>query len=143
MNYRVRRTSFGEARLDFQGFGESGKIRLGPTDYWILKQGMFSGRWALQSGGSVWMEARKPSPMFRAFEIRSSEIMCRVQPVSPFGRTFKIYHGNRRVGIISPAHPFTRRATIRCAEEIPELMQLFSFWIVALLWRRASRNNSA
>ncbi len=48
----------------------------------------------------------------------------------------------RVVGHIRPEHPFTRRARVECAADIPEPDQLFAFWLAALTWRRAARNNN-
>jgi hypothetical protein len=45
-------------------------------------------------------------------------------------------------GSIRPIHLFTRRAVIECSDDVPELVQLFCFWLIALMWRRAQKNNS-
>ena len=61
---------------------------------------------------------------------------------APIGRTFHISTAGTTQGTIRPAHPFTRRAFVECNDSVPELVQLFAFWLAALTWKRAAKNNS-
>lgn len=140
-NYRVLGAAGGEAILNFNYWTEQGTIDFDGVTYDIRKQGALSGRWTLESGGDVYAEAYKPSAMFRRFEITGGDANLVVEAQSAFRRSFSLIKGDMPVGSICPAHAFTRRATIEC-DGVSELDQLFAFWLVALLWRRAQKNNS-
>jgi hypothetical protein len=79
--------------------------------------------------------------MFRSFDVRAGGVQLTVKAQSSFTRSFEILSDDSVVGTIRPVHPFTRRASIECGPSVPELVQLFSFWLAALTWRRAAQNN--
>ncbi len=117
---------------------------IGRNDYDIRKHGVFSGHWTYEQRGHLVADAHKPSAMFRTFDIscKSEGLALTLQAVSAFQRAFEISRGDRVVGRISPAHPFTRRTTIECSDVVPEHLQLFAFWLAGLAWRRSARSNS-
>jgi hypothetical protein len=130
----------GNAALTFSTFTEQGTLKLGSEEFAVRKHGAFSGRWTLEREGGIYAEARKS--MLRQFEINSQGATFRVQ-ARWFSRTFEILSDQDVIGMIRRAHPFTRRATIDCNSSFPELLQLFSFWLVAIVWRRAAKNDTA
>lgn len=128
--------------MEYDWLCEQGRIVDSQIGYEIRKHGVFSGRWTLEHAGAVVAEAHKPSAMFRSFEVSSQGLDFTVRAESAFGRAFEIIVGKQVVGSIRPTHAFTRRATIQCSDILPEHVQLFSFWLVGLTWRRRARNNS-
>ena len=141
-NFRVLEATAGPAALTFNFLSEQGSIFLGPAEFAVRKHGPLSGHWTLERDGRTDAEARKPSALFRSFEVKAESVSLIVKAQSALTRSFDILAGGRVAGTIRPAHPFTRRAFIECAPEIPELAQLFSFWLVVITWRRAANNNS-
>jgi hypothetical protein len=141
-DYRVLGTSAGSAAVTFNFFTEQGTISLGDAEFTICKHGPMSGRWTLEHGGRTLAEATKPSAMFRSFELRVHDLRFTVTAQSAVTRCYDVLSGDRRLGTIRPVHPFTRRACIECAPEVPELAQLFAFWLAVVTWRRAAKNNS-
>jgi hypothetical protein len=142
-DYRIPDTAAGPATVSFNFFTEQGAITLGPGEFTIRKHGPLSGHWTLEQNGQSVAEAYKPNALFRRFELRAIETPLIVKACSPFSRRFEILVGDNPVGTIWPAHLFTRRAFMECTPDIPELAQLFAFWLVALTWRRQARDNSA
>ena len=142
-DYRVLGASAGSAVLAFNFFTEQGSISLGSTEFTVRKHGAFSGNWSLEHNGQTEADAQKPSALFRSFDIRIQDITLTLKAQSAFTRSYDIFLGQQSVGVIRPAHAFTRRAFIECNSDIPELAQLFSFWLVAITWRRAANNNAA
>ena len=142
-NYTVRGLAGGAASVEYDWVTEQGSINGQQMYYEIRKQGTFSGRWTLEQDGVVMAEGHKPSAMRRRFEVSSQAQNFTLRPESAFTRAFEIVVGERAVGSVRPAHAFTRRATVRCAETIPEHLQIFSFWLVGLMWRRRKRNHSS
>ncbi len=139
-DYRIPDASTGPAELSFH-YGEHGSLTLGGVPFSINKQGWLSGRWLLEGNGVQCAEATKPSAFSRSFDVRFGESRYVVEAQSAFTRSFEIRSAGEVVGLIEPRHAFTRRATITCQSEVPELVQIFSFWLAALLWRRAAKKN--
>ena len=142
-DYRVLGTSDGSSALTFDFFREQGSITIGSTEYTVRKHGPFSGQWSLEHNGLVEYDAKKPNALFRSFDIRIGDIVLLLKAQSAFTRTYDIFLKQQSVGVIRPDHAFTRRASIMCNSVVPELAQLFSFWLVVMTWRRARNNNSA
>jgi hypothetical protein len=135
-DYRIPDASAGPAAVTFNFFTEQGAISLGGAEYAIRKHGPLSGHWTLEAQGRPVGDAQKPNPFTRRFELDVDGCVLTLRASSSFTRRFDFVSGGKTVGTICPAHPFTRRATIECASDVSELAQLFSFWLVAMTWRR-------
>ena len=141
-NFRVNGGPLGPATLLFNTFTEQGSVSVGDTELAVRKHGPLSGEWTLERDGTTYAEARKPSAMIRSFEMSAGDIQLVLKAESLFTRSFELVTGDTVVGTIRPVHPLTRRANIECGSAVPDLAQLFSFWLVALTWRRQAQNNS-
>lgn len=130
----------GRAWVGFSWPGEQGAIALGGSEFAIRKHGFMSGHWTLEDGSGVLAEAEKTNPLLRSFRMQAAGMDLIVRAQSPMTRCFVIELGERVLGEIRPAHPWTRRAYIECDPSLPEFVQLYAFWLAALTWRR--RNNS-
>lgn len=142
-DFRVSGAPSGPAALNFNFFTEQGSISLGGIEFPVRKHGFLSGHWTLERDGATWADAKKPNALFRSFEVRSDAVQLTVKAQSAVTRSYDILADGSVVGTIRPAHPFTRRAFIECSASVPELAQLFSFWLVVVTWRRAANNSSA
>jgi hypothetical protein len=142
-DYRIRGAAAGDGAVTFNWLSEQGTISLGGVALNVLKQGWLSGKWTLESEAGAYAVAIKPSALFRSFDVEAGEQKFKVAAASTFGRTFEITEAGRTLGTIRPAHPFTRRAFVECDASVSELVQLFAFWLAALTWRRAAKNNNA
>jgi hypothetical protein len=139
-NYSVEGAS-APAELTFNHWSEQGTITLGSVEYAVRKQGLFSGAWTLEAPDGTYASADEPSFFFRRFELRSAYANLRVAARSAFTSSFDLESDSRLVGHIRVAHAFTYRAHIECDNTIPELDQLFAFWLVVLTWRRAASSD--
>ena len=142
-DFQVTGATAGPASVDFNFFSEQGGISLGPSSFAVRKHGPLSGRWTLEKDGQVFVAASKPSALFRAFDIEAGDARVTLKAQSALTRSYAILAGGREIGVIRPAHPFTRRAFIECGPEIPELAQLLAFWLVVITWRRAANDANA
>ncbi len=142
-NFRVSGAHSGPAALAFNFFTKQGSISLGGIEFPVRKHGLLSGHWTLERDGATCADAKKPNAMFRSFEVRSGALQLTVKAQSAFTRCYDILADGSVVGTIRPAHPFTRRAFIECSSSVPELAQLFSFWLAVITWRRAANNSGA
>lgn len=141
-SFRVLGGASGPAELAFDFFTEQGSLSLGDGEYDIRKHGWTSGHWSIERNGQVCADARKPSAFLRHFEIRTGDVTIMSAADSPLTRCYTLLADGREIGAIRPAHPFTRRAVIECDPSVPELVQLFAFWLAVLTWRRAAHNNA-
>ena len=108
--------------------------------YEIEKQSFFSGNWHLQSAGSVVARAEKRSAFTRSFDIVSASGSYHLEAEFFGTRTMRL-HGPDADARIAAVHMFTRRAIIE--GRLPDIEILsFAFWLCALTWRRAARNNN-
>ena len=142
-NFYVYGASLGPAEITFNFFLEQGMISFGNSNLSVQKQGWLSGRWILEENGRKVAEALKPSAFFRSYQITANGLKVDLDLRSVFTRSFNLSIAGRPSGEIRPVHAFTRRAVIDCAAAVPETLQLFSFWLVLLSWRRAARDNNA
>jgi hypothetical protein len=141
-NYRVLGLPAGEGTTEINWFSEQGRLSLGGATYEVVKHGPMSGEWTLEARGEIVAAARKPSMLTRTAIVTFGEATLTVQAVSPFTRVFEVSIGERVVGRVRPVHPFTRRGVMECDAAVPQLVQMFVFWMVAMSWRRtASKNN--
>jgi hypothetical protein len=131
----------GASQVEFNFATEQGRIIVGGEPFVVRKHGWLSGRWSLERGADTWANACKPNPFLRSFELQSEDLRLKVRAASPLLRRFIIVRDAWIIGNIRPAHAFTRRASIVCDASVPEAVQLFSFWLAVLTWRRAARSN--
>ena len=129
------------ANLKLNHFSENGSLVMNGTEYEILKQGMFSGRWLLMHQEQLLYQAHKPSAFSRKFEL-SGDTQATLKPAG-LGR-MRTLRGPNVDLTISPHHPFTRRTTIH-GQSDDFLQASFAFWLTILTWKRQrnSSNNSS
>ena len=142
-NYRISGAAAGPGTLTFFWMSEQGEIVMGSDTCSVRKHGIASGTWTLELEGKVIARAEKPSAMFRQFDIHFEGRQFELRAISAFARSFELSEGGRQVGTIAPAHAFTRRASVDCEDSVPEWVQLFAFWLVALMWRRAKNSSNS
>ena len=140
-NYRVRGFEDGEASLTFNRLTEQGNISIAGANFDVVKHGWLSGCWTLEHDGQPYATGKKPSAFTRTLEVESGELTLTLKP-GMFSHVFEIRAGDEVLGRIRPAHLFTRRAFVECTGSVPVPVQLFSFWLVALMWRRQSHKNN-
>ena len=129
-----------QAISEFDWMGEQGRLIINGEDHAVSKHGFFSGRWSLDSNRGTLFTAQKPNAFTRSFEISGAAGSAVLSARSAFGRTM-ILQGSGVDCEISPAHAFTRRAVITGHYDDFRLVS-FAFWLTALVWRRAARNNA-
>ena len=137
-NYLLRGDGH-EARLDFNWTGEQGHLWIDTEEYRIKKDGLFSGSWRMESAEGILFHARKTSAFTRTFEITGGGVQATLHAASAFGRTMILDSGAEQ-SVISPVHPFTRRASMsgKCGDF---RLAAFAFWLTGLTWRRAASSS--
>jgi len=130
------------ADLDMSWFRERGSFVLAGHPFDVLRTSILGGEFELRSDESVLAIAKKTSPFLRAFNLRADGRAFSLRADHPFTRCFGLYEGDRRVGIIEPLHFLTRKTRIDLPTGINPPVQVFMFWLVVVLWRRAASSSS-
>ena len=128
------------AQTMLPGFGEQGGLRVDGESFDVVKEGIWSGCWRLESNSGTEFTAQKASAFMRTFEITGREGGAVLSAESAFGRAMRL-EGDQANVTIRPVHAFTRRAGIT-GEAADFRMVAFAFWLTVLTWRRAASNNA-
>ena len=130
--------------LELSWVKESGSISINEMSFDIQKHGIFSGHWTLRHDGNEVASAKKTSAFTRTFELEDPAGKLLLSAESAFQRSFHLQRDGEVVARMFPDHPFTRRAKIEiAAQDWDAPIIYFSFWLVVLMWRRASQNNNS
>lgn len=134
-NYAVSGLVLGSAQLTFEPFSDQGVIAFDGIRLGVRKEGWINARWTLERDGEAVAVANKHGMLGRRFELTHGDQVFLLKPQTPITRGYDIFLGDTVVGTIEPDHPLTRVAHIECKVAVAEVVQLFSFWLVAMVWR--------
>jgi hypothetical protein len=128
------------AGFDMTWLREGGCFTYGERQYLLSREGFWSGDFLLVTDQEVLARAAK-SAFVRRFVVRTAERELVLEPASPFTRTFHLVENGLIVGYVVPNHLFTRACTLEFPDDLPVPVQVFLFWLVALMWRRAAESS--
>ena len=126
------------ATMDMSWLREGGEFRWQGQIYTLGRESWMTGDFLLQTNGHTEARATKESAFLRKFHIHTDTRELVLRAASPITRAFCLLDKSREVGRISPHHPFTRSSTLELPEDLTVPEQVFLFWLVVLMWRRAS-----
>jgi hypothetical protein len=124
------------ASLEVAWFDESGFAQIDGAEYRIRKQGWLSGRWTMSNRDGVIFKAKKLCAFSRFIEISLPDSQKATLCPRGFGRAMELEAPEGR-SQLTPLHWFGRSTRIHGSITDFRLLA-FSFWLTALLWRRAS-----
>ena len=136
--YRVLEGNTTIAIVNLSSFREAGDLETEGATYQVYREGLFSGAFLLEERGSVLARAEKPSALLRRFEVEYDGNEYLLEAESIMTRTFVLSAAGIQLGSIYAQHSLTRRSVVDLPEEIPLPVRLFIFWLVMILWKRAS-----
>ncbi len=119
--------------------GERAELRVEGIRYEVSREGWLSGRFVMTSDLGVLAVAEKPSAFFRSFVVQYGNRRFQLKALALSTRGFGLTEGSTRVGTIEPAF-WSRTTTIDLPDDIDLPVQVFMFWLVLILWRRAARS---
>lgn len=129
------------ATMDMAWLREGGSFVWQEAAFTLTREHLWSGEFLLQTGEQILARATKPSPFLRRFDIRLGERALRLEAASAFTRRFRLVEGDAVVGTVKPDHPFTRKCAVDFPDDLPVPESVFLFWLVALMWRRATSDS--
>lgn len=136
--YRVLENNATVAIIDLSWWREAGELTVGGSTYRVYREGLMSGPFVLESGGAIIARAEKPRAFYRSFLVEHDEKEYTLEAESALYRKFVLSEGGERIGSVYPEHALTRKAVVDFPEEIPLAVRIFMFWLVMILWKRAS-----
>jgi hypothetical protein len=117
---------------------EAGELTIAGSSYRVYREGLLTGSFVLESDGSILASADKPSAFYRSFLVKHDGKEYTLEAESAGYRKFVLLEGGKQLGSVYPEHALTRKAVIDFPEEIPLVVRVFMFWLVVILWKRAS-----
>jgi hypothetical protein len=132
------------AEVSLAWFRERGELSVKGEPCAIYREGLM-GDFCLEWNGEVVARATKTSVWTRRFVVRFEGRELVLEAKSIFTRAFVLRdagEGGKELGRISPASIFSRKAVIDLPEGVPLPVQVFMFWLVIILWRRAAKSHS-
>jgi hypothetical protein len=126
------------AEIDISSWREKGVLAVGGSSYNVYREGLISGQFILELNGTPLAHAEKPSALHRSFTIQHEGKTYILKAESVLGRTFLLLENDRRIGSITPAGMFTRKATVDLPDEMPLPIKVFLLWLTVILWKRDS-----
>jgi hypothetical protein len=136
--FTVRQDGDTIADIDPSWLRERAEIRVEGQTYSAFRESLLAGTFMLQSGERTLARARKASVFARAFDIDLAGRPMELKAASVWRREFGLFENGVQVGRISPTGWFSWQAVIDLPPDIPLPAQLFLFWLVLVLWRRAA-----
>lgn len=144
--YTVARDGVGIAALGFRAVREAGLITAGDDQFEVRRQRPSSGDWHLErAGGVVVATAQRPSAWRSQIVVRASDQpnVVHLRRPSTWRRTIEVVESERKVGEIRQTSMWRQRIEADLPDDLPQAMQLFSLWLVLLLFRREDSSAAA
>lgn len=129
------------AQLGFRSMREQGDLFIDQIQHEVVKPSVFTGEWNFMGPQGQVFSATKLGIFTRGIEIQGREGAFNLGALSAFGRTMLV-DGPGTNFQIAPDHAFTRRASVEGTWQDFRLV-CFSFWLTAMMWRRAARSSNA
>jgi hypothetical protein len=132
------------AIVEISRWREAGELIIRGSTYRVYRQGLMSGFFVLEDdAGSILARAEKPSALYRSFLVEHGGKTYTLEAESSLFRKFILSDGGRQIGSVYPESALTRKSVVDLPEEIPLAVRAFMFWLVMILWKRASDSSSA
>jgi hypothetical protein len=136
-DYAVSRNSDHLADIDISCWREKGTLTVDGQQYSVYRERPLSGKFVLESNGSVVASARKPSSLTRRLLIEDAAgRQYELKPRDIFTRTFQLHAGTAVVGSLSARGVFSRGMKVDLPETLPLPVRVFVIWLTAILWKR-------
>jgi hypothetical protein len=134
-NYSVFRNDILVAEVDFNDPEETGAIRIDDKAYSIANDKSWrAGERKLYAGASLLASSLKPSMAVRRFVIEAPELTFELKRTGLFAKKYLISRDQHPLGEIARLDWSSYNTRIEIADIVPPHLQLFSFWLVVMLW---------
>jgi hypothetical protein len=126
------------AMVDSSRWREAAKLTIKGSTYGMYRESWMNGAFVLEGDGSILARAEKPSALYRSFQVEHEGREFTLAADSVWTRKFVLSERGVPLGSVYPEHAMTRKAVVDFPEEISLAGRIFMFWLVMILWQRAS-----
>jgi hypothetical protein len=132
------------AHMDLSSWSEKGIVTVEGVEHRVYREGVMSGDFVLERGGTVLARASKPSAFFNTFVLAYQGRQYTLEKKSAWGRAFVLRSrlgeaGSVRetqIGSVVPAGAWTRKASADLPDDWPLPLRVFVIWLATVMWRR-------
>ncbi|HEV7633345.1 MAG TPA: hypothetical protein VGO41_10185 [Steroidobacteraceae bacterium] len=119
--------------VDLSWFGDKGELRLEGATYSARRDK--SSYFLESAAGELLARAERPRRWFRELVIEHSGHQYTLRAKSALRRQFLLLEGSTQIGSLTPEGLFTRKAAVDLPATIPLFLQVFTMWLVMMLWK--------
>ena len=127
------------ADIDLSWWREKGTLTVDGQHYGVYRERPLSGKFILESAGTIVASAGKPSSLTRRLLIEDAAgRQYELKPRGMFSRTFELHAGSTVVGSLSAKGVFSRGMNVDLPETLPLRLavRVFVVWLTVMLWKR-------
>jgi hypothetical protein len=122
-----------------RAMSEQGSVQVGDEVYAVHKAGVFKDEWTMGPEEQPVARAAKSSVLSSTIDLEIGGVACELRVKSTWSTQYVLWVDGQAAAIIRKVHAFTNRAVIEeMHDEVPFELLCFAFWLVSLLWSRAS-----
>jgi hypothetical protein len=126
------------AVIDMSWFRERAEVRVGNKVFEVRRDSLVHGTFALHGGDELLATAQKESALVRAFRVDVAGRLLDLKAVSFWRRDFELVDHGALIGRVSSSSWLGRGAKIDFPDDLSIPVQVFMFWLVVVIWRRAA-----
>ncbi len=135
--FRLVRDGREVGHLTVSSFRERATFAVKDVEFTFYREGM-TGDFVLEFQESVLARAQKPSAFKQRFTLAFEGQSYALAPASWYGRTFVLREGDEEAGRVRPLSAFSNKTDLDLPDALPLPVQVFCFWLVLILWKRAA-----
>jgi hypothetical protein len=125
------------AELDMFTFRERASAWIGNRNYMFARESILQGTYALKDGDQVLARAQEYGWLRPSFDVEVAEGQATLRSASFWRRDFELRKGAAPIGCIYSTGWFRRKIVIDLPDGLSIPEQIFLFWLVQVIWRRA------
>ena len=125
------------AEVESAWFREQAELLVGGEEFLLCRESLFRGTFSLRRGEEVLARAQKTF-WLRAFSVQFAGRSLELKASRFWSREFGLFENGREIGSIGPTSWFGREYAIELPDDMPQPVQVFLFWLVIVLGRRAN-----
>lgn len=123
--------------MELTKWREKAEIVIPDMTVHAYRKGFLRPEFVLERDGKVVATAVKSSIWKSRLDLALGQQTCEVKPKSFFGTTYLLQNGVEQIGSIERERWFTYRSRIDLPSGWPLPLQIFVFWVVYVMWKRA------
>ena len=131
------------ADMDLSAWREKATLTIDGVEYRVSREGLVSGDFLLERGGTVLARATKPSAFWNTFIIHYMGREYTLRKASMWRRTFILDDQGHEIGRIVPHSMWRRDGTATLPPDWPLPVRAFVVWLVIILWKREADSAAA